>query len=177
MKKTISYIICLLLCVANVCLLYHCFQLKRIATKETSYRQHAELAVLCGIRNAGHSVSLDSIASGHHLILRYASTACLTCIAKAEELLDDVFGKEFLTKELCCIGGYGQVKPNKDFSYIQSDARMTPADDIYTPYICVVNDDGDILFTLSLIPDMYDYNRKILTRLKRSLKCDQKESE
>ena len=171
MKKLLSIIFCLspLLCFVIAVLLYHCIQLKRSLSNETLIRQHAEWTTFYGIGNVGQSVSLDSITQNHHFILRYDQTTCLPCIAKAEELLDEVFGKEFLTKELCCIGDKGQIKPSKGIFYIQSNEKITPMDDVYTPYFCIINDKGDILFTLSLIPDMYNYNREILIRLKRAL--------
>lgn len=171
MKKAMPIIFCLLLtlCLIIAGFLYHCNQLKGLISNEKSSRQCAEWTTFYGIGNVGQSISLDSIIQGHHLILRYDRTTCLPCIAKAEELLDEVFGKEFLGKELCCIGEKGQVKPSKGISYIQCHKKITPMDDVYTPYLCVINDNGDILFTLSLVPDMYDYNREILIRLKRAL--------
>ena len=169
MKKIMSFPLFVLLCLVNVGLLYQCVLLKRNAINDGSSRQHAEWTVYYGIKNVGQSVPMDSITAGHHFLLRYNSTTCLTCITKAEELLDDVFGKEYLAKELCCIGEYGQVKPSKDILFVQSHERLTPTDDVYTPYFCVINDNGDVLFTLSLIPNMYDYNREILIRLKKTL--------
>jgi hypothetical protein len=158
-----------------VVLFCQCVKYKEDASKEAAQRQRAEWTINDAIRNVGESVSLDSIVIDRHLILRYDSEACLTCIAKAEELLEDVFGKEYLTKELCCIGAYGQVSPFHDILGIQSSERITPMDDVYTPYFCVITDNGDILFTLSLIPDNYDYNRNILLRLRKKL-MNQEES-
>ena len=173
MKKflTISNVLLLIILVFNIGLAYQYIRLKWIASNSDSLLQHAEWTTFFCIGNVGHSVSLDSAATGHHLLLRYNTQTCLTCITKAEELLLDVFGKEYLMKELCCVGEFGQVKADKDFLYIQSDAHISPADDVYTPYISIINDSGDILFTLSLIPDMYDYNRKILLKLKKSMQC------
>lgn len=171
MKDKSLYVICvvLTLAIANACLLYQCFLLKRTASIERAQRQRAEWTIHDGIRNVGRSVSLDSIASGHHFILRYDLSTCLTCIVKAEDLLEEVFGMECLTKELCSIGEDGQVEPSKDILAIQCHERVTPTDDVYTPYFCVISDSGDILFTLLLSPGDYDYNREILTRLKKSL--------
>lgn len=174
-KNKNRLILFVLLCIlfvlfmAVIGLLYLCAKYKTIALEETSSRQRAEWTIYDGIKNVGETVSLDSIAKGHHLILRYDSQTCLTCIAKAEELLNEVFGKEYLKKELCCIGEYGQVCPSDGILGIQSDKRITPMDDIYTPYFCVINDNGDVLFSLTLFPDNYDYNREILTRLKKRL--------
>lgn len=170
--KRVSYIllcIVLVLFFAVIGLLYLCVKYKKIALDETSSRQRAEWTIYDGISNIGESVSLDSIAIDHHMILRYDSQTCLTCIVKAEELLEEVFGKEYLTRELCCIGAYGQVEPPRDILGIQSEERITPMDDVYTPYFCHINENGDILFTLLLPPDNYDYNREILTRLKKHL--------
>ena len=174
-KNKNRLILFVLLCIlfvlfmAVIGLLYLCAKYKTIALEETSSRQRAEWTIYDGIKNVGETVSLDSIAKGHHLILRYDSQTCLTCIAKAEELLNEVFGKEYLKKEVCCIGEYGQVGPSDGILGIQSDKRITPMDDIYTPYFCVINDNGDVLFSLTLFPDNYDYNRDILTRLKKRL--------
>ena len=166
-----SFLSCLspLLCFVIAVMLYHCIQLKNDISNEMTLKQRAEWTTFYGIGNVGYSVSLDSAVRNHHLILRYDQTTCLPCIAKAEKLLDEVFGNEYLEKELCCIGEKGQVEPSKGISYLQSNERITPMDDVYTPYLCVINDNGDILFTLSLIPDMYDYNREILVRLKKTL--------
>lgn len=158
---------------ANVGLLYQCFQYKVIASNEASLRQRAEWTISDGIRNVGVNVYQDSITTGHHLILRYDATTCLTCIAKAEALLVEVFGEEYLMRELCCIGEFGQVEPSKDIAFVQTHERVTPMDDVYTPYFCVVGDDGNVLFSLSLIPDNCDYNRKILVKLKKALDDNQ----
>lgn len=146
---------------------YQYIRLKKIATKETSLRQHSEWTTFYGINNIGKSVPSDIARTGRNFLLRYDSSTCLTCITKAEELLYEVFGEEYLTKELCCIGVPGQVKPPKNIHFVQSQERITPTDDIYTPYLCIINDNGNVLFTLSLIPDMYNYNRAILLRLKK----------
>ena len=169
-KKTLIFLcFSLFLCVANACLLYKNFKLKGIVTNEVTLRQNAEWTIIFGIGNVGQSVSLDSVTMNCHLFLRYDETTCLTCIAKAEKLLDEVFGKEYLLKELCCVGQDGQVEPTKGIRFIKYDKQFTEADNIYTPYLCIVNDNGEILYTLSLIPDMYDYNREILKRLRKVL--------
>ncbi len=171
-NKHIPYILLVILLIsifAVVTLLCQCIKYKEDASKEAAQRQRAEWTICDDIRNVGESVSIDSVTKGRHLILRYDSQTCLPCIAKAEELLEEVFGREYLTKELCCIGAYGQVSPSLNVPEVQSSERITPMDDVYTPYFCVITDNGDILFTLSLIPDNYDYNRDILERLKRKL--------
>lgn len=165
----ISLAISLVIVIAGVACFYQFIKYKRIASNESSLRQRTEWTIYDDIRNVGRSITIDSVAVGCHFILRFDRTTCLPCIAKAEELLYDVFGKECLTRELCCIGEYGQVKPFKDILYIQSHEHITPMDEVYTPYFCVINDNGDVLFTLSLIPDMYDYNREILIKLKNTL--------
>ena len=170
--KHVSYIllcISFVLFLAVIGLLYLCLKYKMIASDEMSSRQRAEWTIYDGIRNIGESVSLDSVAKGHHMILRYDSQTCLTCIAKAEKLLEEVFGREYLKKELCCIGAYGQVEPSDNILGFQSEERITPMDDVYTPYFCLINDNGEVLFTLTLYPDNYDYNWEILTRLKKHL--------
>ena len=171
MKKVIPIIFCLLLtlCVVIGVLLYQFISLRKTASNETTLRQQTEWTAFCGVKNVGQTVSLDSITAGRHFLLRYDSSTCLTCIVDAEELLDEVFGKDYLAKELCCIGDYGQVRPSKDILFVQSRERITPMDDVYTPYFCVINDNGDVLFTLSLVPDMCDYNRNLLLKLKKTL--------
>lgn len=168
--------IIIILCIANAGLLLQSKRYKNIALKEESLRQRAEWTIRDEIKNVRETVSLDSVAKGHHLILRYDANTCLACITKAEELLEEVFGKEYLTRELCCIGAYGQVEPPRDILGIQSDERITPMDDVYTPYFCVINENGDVLFTLLLPPDNYDYNLEILTRLKKHFLNQEKNS-
>lgn len=169
-KSTLFLIgILLILSIINFILLFQCVQFKKIASSETLLRHHAEWIINDGIRNVGKSIRLDSVPINRHLILRYNVTTCLPCLVEAEELLEEVFGRDFLMKELCGIGEIGQSNLSMDYLTIQSEKKITPMDDVYTPYFCVVNDNGDVLFTLSLIPDNYDYNREILIRLKKAL--------
>lgn len=168
--------IIIILCIVNAGLLLQCRRYMEIVSEEETLRERADWTIRDQIKNVRETVSLDSVAKGRHLVLRYNANTCLACITKAEELLEEVFGKEFLTRELCCIGAHGQVEPPRYILGIQSEERITAMDDVYTPYFCVINENGDVLFTLLLPPDNYDYNLEILTRLRKHLQNQEKNS-
>lgn len=156
--------------IINAGLLYQSEKFKDKALDELSLRQMVEWRLFDGIRNVGKKITLDSIACGHHFILRHDITTCMVCLVEAEALLEDVFGKDRIMEELCLIGVDGcHTQFDKIMSTTFYNSTLTPMDDIYTPYFCYVNDNGEILFSLTLQPENYEYNRAILQRLKKAI--------
>lgn len=168
-SRTIFLGTLLTLLLANLGLLYQCYRFNDIALKESYAKQRAEWMIYDGIKNIGSRLPLDTITKGHHLILRYDLATCLTCLVEAEDLLEDVFGADYLKKELCTIGDNELRKMFKNSSLSHNEIRLTPMDDIYMPYFCIINDNGDVLYTLAMNPQNYDYNKEFLNRVKKNL--------
>ena len=172
MRKTSLILLWLLLIlfIINVGLIYQTTQFKDIASNELSSRQRAEWAINDGIKNIGKTLPIDSIPQGHHFILRYDMTSCMSCVLEAEALLENVFGRDSLFREMFVVGVEGpKLQIPKQISTITYNEILTPMDEIYTPYFCYINDQGQILFSLALQPREYDFNRDILMRLKKEL--------
>lgn len=170
MAKYIPMGLIFVLCGMNVGLLYQSRELNNVASNEYLLRQRAEWTISDGIKNIGTKVPIDSVSKGHHFILRYDITTCSSCLIEAEALLENVFGREMVTKELCVVG----VKDIPSYldtriSSVAHDSILTPMDEVYSPYFCYVNDLGEVLFSLTMQPENYDYNREILLKLKRVL--------
>lgn len=160
----------LLLFTLNVGILHQGKKLKDKTLEELYSRQRTEWCLFDGIRNIGKDIPLDSISYGHHFILRYDMTTCMPCLIEAEALLENVFGRNWIMEELCIIGVEGFHTPfDRLISTTLYNSILTPMDDIYTPYFCFVNDNGEILFSLALQPENYEFNREILLRLKNTL--------
>ena len=157
------------LLILNIFILLQNEQLSKYAILENKKRQTYEYIIKDGICNIGKRVDIDSLLRKKHFILRYDSTACMTCVNEAEILLENVFGTELLKQELCVVGVEEVRDPFGHKFPIYNKKWVTPMDNMYTPYFCVINDKGDVLFTLILMPDNYDYNREILVKLKKVL--------
>mgnify|MGYP004450930645 CR=1 FL=1 len=156
--------------VLNASILHQSMELKNKILCETSSRQRAEWCLFDGIKNVGNSIPLDSISYGHHFILRYDMTTCMPCLIEAEVLLENGFGKDRLMKELCLIGVDGcHTQFDGIISTTSYDSILSPMDGIYSPYFCYVSDNGDVLFSLTMQPENYDYNMGILFRLKDAI--------
>lgn len=168
-KNKLFILVLALLCILNMALLYQCGQLRRIVSKEQASRQRTEWVFYDGIKNVGKTIPLDSISAGHHFVLRYDATSCITCVLEAEALLESVFGRETILEELCLIGVPEVPSPFANCKATTYEGCLTPLDEVYSPYFCYINNNGEVVFSLTLQPDNYDYNYKILHRLKRAL--------
>lgn len=154
----------------NGSLIYQCYKYKSNIIEERSLRYKLELTLSDAIQTLGSTLPLDSISRKHHLIIRFNDTTCLSCVIDAEALLENVFGREFVLKELCIVGSEENSSPLlEEISETNYADDLTPLDHLYTPYLCIVNDQGDVLFSIILPPDNYQYNRGLLSQIKDNL--------
>lgn len=176
MKQKNKFFIAIIafLCALNMVLLYQCGQLRRFVSKEQLSRQRTEWTFYDGIKNIGKTIPLDSISAGHHFILRYDVTSCMTCVLDAEALLESVFGRDKILEELCLIGVPEVPSPFANCKATTYEGCLTPLDEIYSPYFCYINNNGEVVFSLTLQPDNYDYNYHILQRLRKALGMEER---
>lgn len=155
--------------ILNLFLLYQRKRLSSYASSENLKRLQNEWTINDNFKCIGSLVPHDSLSSGRHLIMRYDLTSCMNCVLEAEALLENVFGLSFLQKELSIFGVKGTSNPfGRTFPYIEHMEILSPMDGIYTPNFCLVNDNREIIFCITLRPEDYEYNRNLLLRLKEN---------
>lgn len=156
---------------SNILLLHQNETLTERTKKEIEGCKLYEETIGNNIKNIGTSICKDSITSICNFYLRFNQATCLTCLYEAEALLANVFGEDWLCKKLCLVGTENMTIPlSKTYSSTSFPDFFSNLDTIYTPYLCVTNKAREILFVLTLKPENYSYNKKLLLKLKDSIK-------
>ena len=158
------------LLIINLIVFFRIKWLRTIIEEEKEKRMEREWTMSDALSSVGSKIHANSMPTGRHIILRYDMTSCMPCVNDAEALLEDVFGRDFLLKELILVGMEGiESQFSSVFPLVNMQDAFLPTDSIYTPYVCFINDDGWILFSLTLQPEKYDYNKQVLSKIKKSL--------
>ena len=116
-----------------------------------------------------YQVPTDSLYPSVQMYLRYGIESCGKCVYDAEALLEDVFGREYITKKLCIVNPRNESIFPSNYKFIKYEGLFTPMDSVYSPYFCLIDKYGKVSFILDLHPEDYDNNRTILLYLRKRL--------
>jgi hypothetical protein len=125
----------------------------------SNYRQNIAINIV----NLGRRLDINKLNNNSvcRLLYRYTDSCCFDCVQEGLILLENTF-KEKLNKELLIIGSYNFNKHLEIYSKIDWPNSFTELDKLKLPYVCFVNSDGVVLFSLLLKPENYEENKIIL---------------
>ncbi|MEG1729553.1 MAG: hypothetical protein RR280_08450 [Bacteroidaceae bacterium] len=101
-------------------------------------------------------------AKSFKMILRYNKRSCSVCIRDGLSLLENVYTKERLYNELLVVGDSALVELFQHYKKVNINSEFTPLDQYDMPYVCFLNEQNSIIFSLVLRPENYEQNRNIL---------------
>jgi hypothetical protein len=166
MKKGVLYSLIILVSAINIFLLYKINKGNEVLEDKENYCLYRDRNLLSEIENLNYKAPLKMVSSDSdtHIVLRYNENSCSQCVFEAEALLEEIFGK----KDMCIVGPIGIPLKIPSIQVYEYDNLFSPMDSIFTPYMCVINSDARIIFTLRLHPEDLEHNKKILLSLKSS---------
>ena len=170
MKRNVVFtILVVILIVTNCGLLYQIRTSSGMMSNSLSAHYRDMKVINNYVESVGDRIPTDSLPPDTKLCLRYGQNACGQCVFDALALMESVFGKDSIISTLCIVGQGKSDLIGRPYTTIEYNGTFTSMDNVYTPYLCVLDSCGHVLFTLDLNPDFYEKNRKILFKLKEKL--------
>ena len=167
MKSSFIIFLTFILVILNVLLLKRLRVLDAKLDNMTQLVNHRKNKLMREVGNINSKTTLKLCGNSKTIVLRYNENSCSQCVYEAEALVESVFEKSFLV-----LSPSGSRIKFPSITTIEYDSLFLPYDTIYTPYVCLLNNNGKAIFTLNLNPRDYDYNREILLSLKKAMSRD-----
>lgn len=118
----------------------------------------------------GTKLDITAIQPGNEfrIIYRFTDSCCFDCVQEGLVLLENTF-KDKLVENLLIVGSQNVFNHFEKYNKIIKTDELLEIDKFKDPYVCFINPEGIVLFSLLLKPKNYQINKEFLTYLSKNL--------